>query len=101
MESLTLNILTVGLTSCLLQLLLRFVLKRPLSKVIAIIVIVVNTLLMIVLWVALRGLLLTGDYDRQPPGGDYITYGVGIAAFISWGILTSLPNSDKKNSESA
>jgi len=49
MESLILNILTVGLSSCIVTLILRFLWKRPLSKVAAIIVIVVNTLLMIVI----------------------------------------------------
>lgn len=65
-ESLILNMLTVGVTSCVLSLILRFLWKRPLSRVAAIIVIVaLNTLLMVVMWIAVRGLLLTGDFNHQ------------------------------------
>lgn len=95
MESIILNILTVGLSSCILPVALRFFRKRPLRKLVAVIVIGCNTLLMIMIWVTIRVLLLTGDFNWQPPGGDYITYGVGIAAFISWGVLTSLQKEDK------
>ena len=102
MESLALNILTVGLTSLIAPSAVRLFWKHSLKKVAAVVVIVLNTLAMVVLWTAVRGYLLSGDINDQPRGGNYIMYGVGIAAIVSWGILTtSTDSTDKKDSDGA
>lgn len=102
MESLALNILTVGLTSLIAPSAARLFWKHSLKKVAAVVVMVLNTLAMVVLWTAVRGYLLTGDINHQPPGGNYIMYGVGITALVSWGILTTRANStDKKDGDDA
>jgi hypothetical protein len=89
MESLILNAVTVGLTSCIIPATVRLLLKRPLGKGAAVAVVVANTLFMVIAGVVLRGLILTGGLDSQPAGGNYITYGVGVAAFASWALLTT------------
>lgn len=88
-ESVILNIFTVGITSCIIPALVRWKAGSAVRKGLATAIIFVNALLMILGWVALRGQILTGDFNTQPRGGDYITYGVGLALFISWSILTT------------
>jgi len=97
MESIILNVFTIGISSCILPVLLRTLRKRSLSKIAAVVVLLVNSILMAILWVCLRNLILTGDYNGYSPGGRYITYGVGIGTFISWGILTAMSQKPNQN----